>query len=352
MNPIFERRAVLLALMLAVAIITGSFACSRWRSHRREIWALVNGTPVYADQVNALYHRLSSLPGPGKTQQGLSFKLNILNWLIDDQIILQRAAREQITVSGGEVDARLQQIRSSYPVGALSGELKDQQLTLADLRREVRENLAIDKLIRKQIGNRAQVTNAEIAAYYDRNKADFNVPQTEFHLAQILVTPHPDPDVRNLMHNDAKTEPQAVRKIHELYALLRSGEDFGKVAEEYSEDPGTGPGGGDMGFVTASALASEPSLWRAVKSLRVGEISRVIRDQKGYHIVELLGRVPAGQRTLSDPTVRANIRRTLADEKMEVLKAAFVEDLRNRAHVVDYLAQQIVQNGGSAASAR
>jgi peptidyl-prolyl cis-trans isomerase SurA len=352
MNRTRDRRVALFALVLATAAVAGSSSCSRFRARRRDIWALVNGTPIYADQVNVLYRRITSLPGPGKAQQALSFKLNILNSLIDDEIVLQRAAREQITISNREVEVRLQQIRSSYPVAEPGGPLNQQQLSSADLRREVRENLAIDKLLRKEIGSRARVTPAEVAAYYASNKADFNIPQTELHLAQILVTPHPDPQVHNLMHNDARTEQQAAHKVRVLYALLRRGENFAKVAEEYSEDPGTNAGGGDMGFVTKSALASNPLVWRAVRSLRVGQISRIIRDRGGYHIFQLLGRVPAGQRTLTDPTVQASIRRTLSDEKLEVLKAAFVENLRNQAHVVDYLAQQIVRNGGSAQDAR
>src|SRR5208283_5631202 len=100
-----------------------------------------------------------------------------------------------------------------------------------------RRNIIITKLINKEIISNIKVTDAEIAAYYERNKANFNVPETAYHLAQIEVTPRADPEIRNLKNDDAKTPAEAERKIQALYARLRANEDFGAVAQAYSEDP-------------------------------------------------------------------------------------------------------------------
>jgi peptidyl-prolyl cis-trans isomerase SurA len=349
------RRSNLKASLLRLALVSGALAMVAWScssfyhdSPASHVWARVNGTPIYESQVEALYRHAATLPDPGKGEQGLSFKLNILNELIDHQLLLQRAAAEQIKVSDAQVDARLEQLRDPDPTKDFERRLESQGLTLAELRTQVRQGLVIQKLIEQEISSRITVSKAEIANYYTRDIADFRVPEPEYHLAQILVTPVADPRVHNLMGDDAKTEQAAERKIRALYAQLRSGEDFAKVAEEYSEDPRTAPGGGDMGFISATALASYPQIQRALRFLKPGHFSSVIHTQNGFCIIKLLGTVPAGQRSLSDPEVQRSIRKTLLDEKEEVLKAAYVEELRNRAHIVDKFAQEIVKTAGSA----
>jgi len=230
--------------------------------------------------------------------------------------------------------------------------LQEQGLDLAGLRRELRHAIIITKLINKEISARISVSDAEIAAYYARNKATFNVPETEYHLAQILVTPVADREVRNLKNDDAKTPAAAERKIKALYARLGAGEDFATVAQEYSEDPRTATGGGDLGFVPASALNTNAQLKQVVSSLKVNELSGIILSPDGYHIVKLLGREEQGQRLLSDPQVQGAIRQTLQNEKEQLLRAAYIEVLRNRAKVTDYFAEQTVKEEGSSGTQR
>ncbi len=338
---------------LALLVVTlGGLAlwteCSRKATSDREIWAEVDGKPIFRDQVERYYRsRMAAGSDTGKEEQTASFKLNILNELINDEILLAHAGHSRITVSEAEVDKKVVELRSPYSEEEFQKKLSDQGLTLGELREEVRQSLIIDKLFNKEIASRALVTDAEIAEYYERHKANFNVPETEYHLAQILVTPVPDSQVRNLMNDDAKDRAAAERKIQALHARLRAGEDFAKLAQAYSEDPRTAPGGGDMGFIPASSLAADGKLKQALSSLQVGQISGIIRDAGGYHIIKILGRENAGQRDLSDPQVQNNIRQTLTNEKEQLLRAAYIEELRNRAKVVDYLAQQIIRGGGN-----
>ncbi|HET7841545.1 MAG TPA: peptidylprolyl isomerase, partial [Terriglobia bacterium] len=173
------------------------------------------------------------------------------------------------------------------------------------------------------------------------------VPETEYHVAQIQVTPEHDPELHNLKNDDASSPAAAERKIQALHARLSAGEDFSKVAQEYSEDPRTAPGGGDMGFLPVSSLESNPALKKAVLSLQVGGISGIIQTATGYHIIKLLGIEKPGQHDLADPQVESAIRQTLSNEKEQLLKAAYIEDLRNRAKIVNYLAQRIAAAGGA-----
>jgi len=324
-------------------------ACNRPASSNRETWAEVDGKPIYHDQVERYYRgRMTAGTDAGSAEQAMSFKLNILNELINNQILIAHAARSHLTVSEAEVDTKVAELQSPYSRDEFQKKLAEQGLDAGSLREEVRQNLIINKLINKDIASNIKVSDAEIAEYFQRNKATFNVPETQFHLAQIAVTPVAEPQIRNTKNDDATNSQAAERKIQALYARLRSGEDFGGVAQAYSEDARTAAGGGDMGFIPISALASNAPLRQAVTSLRVGEISPIMHSADGYHIIKLVGREEAGQRELSDPQVKSAIRQSLTNEREQLLKAAYIEDLRNRAKVVNHLAEKIVAAGANA----
>ena len=216
-------------------------------------------------------------------------------------------------------------------------------MTESDFRNEVRTRLTVNKLINRDINSRVSVSQADIKAYYDHNKASFDVPETEYHLAQIEVTPGSNKNVHNLKNDAAKTPQMALRKIQALYAQLRAGNDFATVARNYSEDPATAMSGGDMGFVPVSSLAASPAIERVVKGLKVGEMSGIITTRSGYHIIKLLGIEKAGQHPVTDPKVQNQIRKTLLNEKEQLLRAAYLETLRDKAKVQNLLAERIVK---------
>jgi peptidyl-prolyl cis-trans isomerase SurA len=337
-------------ISVALAVLSGMWwgACARRANSDRQAWAEVDGKPIYRDEVERYYRsRLASASSEtGNDEQALSLKLNILNELINNQILLAHASRAGVDVSEAEVDKKLADLRTPYSEEEFQKKLKDQGMTLNDLRQQVRDSLLVEKLINKEITSRVSVSDREVAEYYERNKASFSVPETQYHLAQILVTTVPDPQLRNVASDDAKTPAAAERKIKALYARLRKGEDFEKLAQAYSEDPNTVSGGGDMGFIAASALASQSKILMALQSLKVGQVSGIIRDSGGYHIVKILGREDAGQRPLSDPQVQNSIRQTLINTNEQLLKSAYIEGLRDKARVSNYLAEQIVRAAG------
>ena len=343
-NQLFLRGATGLIIFMQLAGLAALTSCQRKSPSDREVVAKVDGEPIFRDQVERVYRsRQGAGSDTNSREEAWSFKLNLLDELINNQILVDHASHAGITVSEAEVDNKVAELQSPYSAEEFQKRLRDQGLEMEDLRKEVRRNVIITKLINKEIISNIKVTDAEIAAYYERNKANFNVPETAYHLAQIEVTPAADAEVRNLKNDDAKTPVAAERKIQALYARLRAGDDFATVAQEYSEDPRTASGGGDMGFVPASALNSSPQLKQAVASLQVNQFTGIIHLPSGYHIIKLLGKEEAGKHTLSEVGVQNAIRQTLRNEREQLLKAAYIETLRNRAKVVNYLAEQIVK---------
>jgi peptidyl-prolyl cis-trans isomerase SurA len=335
-------------VILVFTSLVGLSACSHPTAPDERVWAEVDGKPIYRDQVERYYRaRMAAGSDAASQEQALSFKLNVLNELINNQILVAHAAKSHITVSEAEVDTKTKELQSPYSQEEFQKKLNEQGLDAAGLRAEVRQNLIITKLVNKEIVSRINVTDQEITAYYERNKVTFNVPETQYHLAQIAVTPASESQVRNTKNDDAKNPAAAERKVQALYARLRAGDDFASLAQEYSEDPRTASGGGDMGFLPASAFDSNPALKKTITSLRPGEMTPILRSADGFHILKLLGKEPAGQRELSDPQVQSSIRQTLTNEREQLLRAAYLENLRNRAKVVNYLAEKVEGAGGN-----
>ena len=146
---------------------------------------------------------------------------------------------------------------------------------------------------------------------------------------------------------------QSKVKIETLYQRLKKGEDFGELAQSYSEDPDSAPNGGSLGFVQESALdKANPDLRKAIVALRPGQTTPIMKTPEGYRILKLITREPAGQRGLNDPSVQQTIRETLINRKDQLLRAAFYEVARNEASVVNYFASTVGASDGKSSATK
>jgi peptidyl-prolyl cis-trans isomerase SurA len=186
-----------------------------------------------------------------------------------------------------------------------------------------------------------------VTGFYNSNRGSFNLPEPQVHLAQIVVTPRVDTNVHNLKNDKAKTDEEARRKVQAIEARLRQGEDFGMIAQNYSEDPTTTPNGGDLGFLPESSLdKTSPELRKMVLSLTPGQLSPIIHTDEGYRILKMISKEPAGQRDLGDPRVQQSIRETLQGRKDQLLKTAYYEIARNEAKVVNNMSKTVFADSG------
>src|SRR5678815_828427 len=193
-------------------------------------------------------------------------------------------------------------------------------------------------------------------SYYNGHKGEFNLIESQYHLAQIFVTVQPNPQVHNLKNDKAQNEAEARKKIQMLSNRLDSGDDFATLAMNYSEDPETAGNGGDLGFTPESSLKNTDPLTRdAVLKLKPGQYSPVLvlanpatKQVFGFRIVKLLAKEPAGQRDLNDPRVQQAIRQQMRDRREQLLKAAYYESLRDQAKIQNYYAEKKKKNAGAA----
>ena len=170
------------------------------------------------------------------------------------------------------------------------------------------------------------------------------------------MTVAPNPQVHNLKNDKAQNEADARKKIQMLVNHLDSGDDFGTLAMNYSEDTETSGNGGDLGFTPESSLKNTDPVTRdAVIKLKPGQYTPVItvvnpmtKQLVGFRIVKLITKESAGQRELSDPRVQEAIRSQLRDRREQLLKAAYYEVLRDQAKVENYYAQKVLEGNGNA----
>ncbi|MGB6717909.1 MAG: peptidylprolyl isomerase, partial [Candidatus Acidiferrales bacterium] len=131
-----------------------------------------------------------------------------------------------------------------------------------------------------------------------------------------------------------------------LESQLAAGADFSNLAMDYSEDANAA-NGGDLGFIPESSLnQTDPALKNAVLGLQPGQVSKPVVLKDGYHIIKLIAREQAGQRQLSDPQVQQSIRQSLQNRDEQLLRAAYLSIARDQAHVVNYLAKEVVESAG------
>jgi len=282
-------------------------------------------------------------------EQTMAQKLELLRSLIDDEIMLQRAEKQGLLAGDADVETKLTELKAPYTKEQFEQQLRSSKMTLDDLKSKIRHELSIQKLINKEITSHITITDADVTRFYNANKAGFNLAEPRVHMAQILVTPNPDPNVRNLKNSKAQNEAEASRKIREVQERLQRGEDFAMVAQSYSEDSNSAPNGGDLGFIPDSALEkANVELRKMVVSLAPGAISPIIHTQEGYRIFKIISKESAGQRELNDPRVQQSIRETLLNRKDQLLKNAYYEVARDEAKVVNYLARSVVETTGRA----
>jgi len=314
-------------------------------------WAVVNGHEITRDEVEKAYRRAAPENQTPSEEEAYTAKLNLLGELIVQNILLAKAAQLKIELPESELENAFNEAKKNIPPAAFEEELKRRNLTAADMREDLRRNLLAQRVVEKEVGEKAKPSDADIQAFFDANKAQFNRNEDAIRLAQIVITPVREQQRANRTGDDAGSPQEATAKAQMLMQRLKEGIAFGDLAADYSEDPESAQRGGDLGFVPISALAQAPPALRdAALQSNPGTVKLV--SQGGAHtIVLVVAKDKKGQKDLSMPEVKDGISSALKNRKEQLLRAAYLSALRNDAVVVNVLAKQIVDAGGKVPAA-
>ena len=151
--------------------------------------ATVNGHPISYAQLEKTYKTQYGQP-PENANADLvkSQRLELLGSLITNQIMLQEAEKLGLQAVDADVDSELNKMKAPYTKEEFDKQLAGRNMTIDDLKTEIRQKLTVDKLIAKEITSHITITDADVANFYNANKASFNLAEPQVHLAQISAS--------------------------------------------------------------------------------------------------------------------------------------------------------------------
>src|SRR6266513_1266117 len=193
-------------LPLAAMAFAAATGCNKEVRHAPDVWAVVNAKEIKRDEVDKYYRTRVDPEGQEPSQEeSLSQKLNVLDELINNEILLEKAKKLNLEASDGEVEDKFTELKSPYTED------------------ELRRQLSIQKLLNREVVAKISITDQDVTDFYNANKAQFNVAEPQYHISQILVTPRKEQQIRNRKNDDATNEAEAQRKVKMLMDRLNSG---------------------------------------------------------------------------------------------------------------------------------
>jgi peptidyl-prolyl cis-trans isomerase C len=251
--------------------------------------ARVNGKEIKRAELNAAMRGLMmQFAQNGRSippEQMDEFERDVLDELINRELVLQEASAKPPAGLEDKVSAELARIEQQVGGPAeFEKALSESGLTVADYRARLRDNLIVQGAMLGLMTNAAAATPAEVQEFYDKNHERFRQPEL-VRARHILVRVAPTAS------DDEKAAKKA--QIDALLVRVKAGEDFGTLAKQFSEDPGSGSNGGDLGLFPRGAMVPEFDL--AAFSLETNQVSDVITTQFGYHILQVTEKKAARQ---------------------------------------------------------
>jgi peptidyl-prolyl cis-trans isomerase SurA len=342
-------RKIALHAVTGILLLTAFAGCKH--TPNPDVSATVNGHPIMKSEVEKYFqNKISTMQQQPTADEASMLKLDILRQRINEEVIRQRAEKMHLVATDAEVDAKIAQLKAPYTEEQFDAQLKAKGLTIEDVRRDFWLSMTTSKVLNKEIDSKINITDSDVANYYNLHKADFNLIEPQYHLAQIAVTSAPAQQTCNLQNSKARNDEEARKKVQGLHNQLESGGDFSGLAMNFSEACDTASSGGDMGFIPESRLKPDPEIYNAITQLKPGQITAILpmlqgptKKAFGYMILKLIAIEPAGQHPLSDPRVQQMIRQQLHDSRSRLLQSAYYEVLRDQAKVVDYYAEDVLK---------
>ena len=317
-----------------------------------ETAATVNGKVIKMEDVErAVKQQAQGQESKLSPLELASARLQVLQSLIEQEVMFQKAEKEGTVPSEEEITAEInkQKTQSGKSADEIEKQMKEAGMTEAALREQVKKQLAISKLVDKITGKIEPPKDAEIEAFYNGNKDAF-VKKRGVKLAAIVIDP------ANNGEGDTTTDEQsAVLKANEVIKKLQAGQDFSTLVQQYSEDQSRFQGG-DLGYISEEDMRqSFPEQLVATLMSPQSEIGKVYtaRMMGKLYILKLQDRSDKDEAvTLEAPGVRQQVTDQLVNSRKQLLAASYQAIAMNEARIENYLAKKVVDNPNELSGAR
>jgi peptidyl-prolyl cis-trans isomerase C len=243
-------------------------------------------------------------PKPGSTEYE-QLKSQAISFLIQEAEFEEEGEKMGVDVSDKKVDKRIDQLKKQFYGGSekrYQQVLKQQGLTDEQAHEAVRSQLIREELFKK-VTDDVKVSDKEIENYYSTHKSQYGQPESR--------------DVRHIL-------VQKKALADRLYTQLKNGADFAALAKRYSKDPGSASQGGKL---TVSKGQTVPAFDKTAFALKKGAISKPVKTQYGYHIIQALSDIKPAK-TTPLKTVKDSIEQQLEQQQKNEAMNKWVEDTK------------------------
>jgi peptidyl-prolyl cis-trans isomerase SurA len=250
------------------------------RSTLDKVAGVVGSSIILKSDIELQYAQYQAQGGPPDA----SIKCVILGKLLTQKLLAQQAVIDSVTVSEDDVDGQIDRRMRGMIQRAGGQDRLEQFLGRSviqykdEIRADIREQLIADKMQQK-ITEKVSVTPQEIKRYFEGIPKD-SLPSynKEVEVGEIVFQPKLNKEEKQFYKDKAEG----------LRTRVKNGEDFGTIARLYSQDPGSAPDGGDLGFFDRTGMVKEFSA--TAFKLKAGELSPVFESDYGFHFLQVLER--------------------------------------------------------------
>jgi peptidyl-prolyl cis-trans isomerase C len=241
----------------------------------------------------------------------------VLDQLVTYTALVHEAKARKIEVTAAESkqvsDAKIAELRQQIPdTKAFNKALAERNMTIERLRADIRNDIAINKMMAAEMANAPAITDTDVREFYDKNPNEF----TGLRASHILIRP---------AGFDDESKKKARAQAEDLMKQARGGADFAELARKHSAD-GSAQQGGDLGFFTKGSMV--PAFSDAAFALKPGEISNVVETQFGFHVIKAVERKDVPFDEASN-----KIRDFLTAKRRDERQQAFVAEIKGRSKI-------------------
>ena len=244
---------------------------------------------------------------------------------VDELLLIQRGREFGYALGDQQFTQYVDNLRKSQNLeddARFQEALKQEGLTVADLRRNIERMMLVSQVQRVEIMDKISINEEEARAYYDQHRTEFTSP-TEITLREILLeVPTSDRGV-NVAQDDAVRD-----SAEELRQRVLAGEPFARLAGERSA-ASSKANGGLIGPIQSDELA--PQLRDLLASMNVGDVTGVLRAQRGYQILKLETRTDSKVKTFAE--ARGEIGNRIGEQKLRGEREKYLDRLREQASI-------------------
>jgi len=251
---------------------------------------------------------------------------------VDEMVVVQRGKELGYKLSDEQFKSVVDNIRKENKIDTdeqFQAALKSENMTLADLRRNLERQMIVQRVQQNEVMGKIGVTEEEARKYYDAHISEFTTPPTVT-LREIVVPLPTDDKGINVAADEA-----AKARIDALRARAKAGDDFQKLVAEGSDSPSKA-NGGLIGPISVNDIA--PDLRKMIESMKVGEITDVIRNQRGYQVLKLETMTPV--QTMAFEQAREQISERVFTDKRKIEFDKYLDKLRAQA-IIEWKNQDV-----------